>query len=345
MDPMNTERQAIRLGPMALRLLARRRRWLRWLAVALAGLTAASAISHAHRRGAVRPAEMPTVIVRHALPAGRPIGWSDVALETRQAPGATSIVRVEDAVGRVPVRPLRAGEAVMPDVAVSPLRYYGVAARVPRGMRAVNLVVPSAETFGGELAPMSRVDLLAAFELGSERAAATLLTTGIVLRVLRGREAVPPAGGRLGAGLTTELGRPGTVVEVAVAVPEAREREVALAQAFGRISIAVHPLAETPPRPDAPGVVDLRRYLGIPPTAPVPVPPPLPRGWPAASPGRMTPLGAAGRSGRVGDDAGQTPRWAVEVIEGAERSVEQVPRAGGSGGVDNSPPVPPARMR
>lgn len=349
-----TDRKAIRLGPLALRILARRRRWLRWLAVAFACLTAISALSHAHRR-AIRPAEMPTVIVRHVIPAGRPIGSDDVELGVRAgSPGPGPFGRLEDAVGLVAVRGLRAGDWVTPEVAVSPLRYYGVAARVPRGMRAINLVVPSAEIFGGELAPMSRVDLLAAFEVDQDRAATTLLTSGIILRV-RGRETVPPGGGRLGVGV--EAARPGTVVEVAVAVPETWEREVALAQAFGHISLAVHPLASEGPHPDASGAVTLRRYLSLPPASAATMLPP-PRGWPEP-PGGATPSGARPQGGRTGypyaaapprrsgqpAGVGPTPRWTVEVIEGAERSVEQVPRADSPEESESPPPASPARTR
>jgi len=325
-----TDSRAVRLGPTALRILARRRRWLRWLAVALACLTALSALSHVHRRAALRPAEVPVVLARRAVPAGRPIGMDDIGVGARAlSPGPVPFGRVEDAVGLVAVRRLRTGDPVTPAVVMSPVRYYGVAARVPRGMRAVNLVVPSAEIFGGELAPMSRVDLLAAFEVGQDRGAAVVLTSGIVLRI-HGRENVSPTGGRFGAAV--DASRPATVVEVAVAVPEIREREVALAQAFGHLSLAVHPLAPEEPHPDMSGPVNLRRYLSLPPVSAAAAP--AAPGWPGLPPGAQPAPGRArypsgpplSRRSPLPQDAGEAPRWAVEVIEGGARSVEQVPR-------------------
>lgn len=333
------DRKAMRLGPIAMRVLGRRRQWIRWLAVALAGVTAASAFSHSWHTGTARPAQVPVVIVRHAMRAGQPIRPADVEVVSRNArPGQPPFSRAEDAVGHVAVRGLRVGEDVTPDNAVPLLRYYGVAARVPYGMRAINLVVPSAATFGGELAPLSRVDLLGAFELGQERAAATLLTSGIVLRVVPSREALPPSGGRLETASPGETGRQGPPVEVEVAVPEGREREIALAQAFGRIFLAVHSLAAEAPHPEASGVVNLRRYLNLPPASSIAAPFSVSQGWPAApSPG----AGPAGHNGypypparpygavaAPPDSVARTPLWTVEVIEGAARSIQRVPRVG-----------------
>lgn len=249
--------------------------------------------------------------------------------------------------GRVAGRTLRPEEPVTSENAVSPVRYYGVAARVPRGMRAVNLVVPAASTFGGELAPQSLVDVLVAFEVGEERVAATLLTSGIVLRVGSGRDAPPPPAGRLAALPETQAGRPGSLVEVVVAVPEARGREVALAQAFGHIFLAVHALSAEAVASGPPTVVNLRNYLNLPSTPRAAMVPPLP-GWrpPAAGMSQST-IGSGGVSGGSGGLSGgpqsparspgpatprsehvsQGPVWSVEVITGAgDRSVEQVPR-------------------
>ena len=318
--------RAIRLGPTALRILGRRRRWLRWLAIALAGLTVLSAVSLVHHRGTGHPAA-PAVVIRRAVRAGGPIGRADVGLAFRDSTTSTApFGRIEDVIGRVAVRGLRPGESVTSENAVSPVRYYGVAARVPRGMRAVSLDVPTAAAFGGELAPLSRVDVLGAFEVGQDRAAATLLTSGIVLRVGPGRDTAPPAA-------TRQSG----VVEVVVAVPADREREVALAQAFGRVFLAVHTLSAEPAPADTPAAISLRRYLNLPLTSPPPILPPPP-GWappPAGGPGAagsaawsrgpasMHSAAAPARS----QPSSPAPLWPVEVITGTgERSVEQVPR-------------------
>ncbi len=343
MDPAGNEmrtgagRKVVRLGPIALRILSRRRRWIRWLALILAGLTVFTAIAHVRHRSAVRPPEMPAVIIRHALRAGQPIRLVDVALESREesTAGPAPFRRIEDVLGRVAARGLGVNDPVTPENAVPAVRYYGVAARVPRSMRAVNLVVPSAAAFGGELAPLSRVDLLGAFELGQERAAATVLTSGIVLRVMTGRDAPgrdgqSPAGGR--PGLPPQGGSvPGGLVEVVVAVPEAREREVALAQAFGRVFLAVHSLSGESSSPDVSAAVNLRKYLNLPPATSTPAPAPSQR-WPFTLP-VGTPSGVAAPGGRGGGrvtartDAVPSGRsWIVEVIKGTgERSAEQVP--------------------
>ncbi len=316
--------RAIRLGPTSLRILGRRRRWLRWLAIALAGLTVLSAVSLAHHRGTGRSPGTPAVVLRRAIRAGTPIRRADVGLVVREftGPGAAPFGRVEDAIGRVPIRGLRPDEAVTPENAVLPVRYYGVAARVPHGMRAVNLVVPPAAAFGGELAPLSRVDVLGAFEVGQDRAAATLLTSGIVLRVAPERETAPPAGRQTG------------VVEVVIAVPPDREREVALAQAFGRVFLAVHALSAEPGPADPPAAVTLRKYLNLPLTPSGPLPPAS--GWASPNAGSPGGAGPAGWSGSRPPRSSATPAhpernspvppWPVEVITGAgERSLEQVP--------------------
>ncbi len=328
--------KVIRLGPIALRILSRRRRWIRWLALALAGLTVFTAIAHVRHRGAVRPPEMPAVVIRHALRAGQPIRLVDVALESREesTAGPAPFRRIEDVLGRVAARRLGVHDPVTPENAVPPVRYYGVAARVPRSMRAVNLVVPSAAAFGGELAPLSRVDLLGAFELGQERAAATVLTSGIVLRVATGRDA-PGGHDALGRdGQSLPGGRPGSLpgglVEVVVAVPEAREREVALAQAFGRVFLAVHSLSGEPASPGVSAAINLRTYLNLPPATSTPMAPS--QAWPLTLP-VGTPSGVAAPGGRGGgrvtvrpDAVPSRPSWIVEVITGTgERSAEQVP--------------------
>ncbi len=317
MDAPHADREALPPGPMALRLLARRRRWLRRAAVALACLTAASALSQAGHRHASRPAGAAAVVARRALLPGQLIRPADLVVTAMERPpaGPVPLSSAEDAAGRIAVRGLQAGEAVTPLNAVPPLQYYGVSARIPPGMRAMNLVVPRSATFGGELAPLSRVDLLGAFEVGQERAAATLLTTGIILRVA--------PGGALDAT------RQAAFAEITVAVPPAREPEVALAQAFGRLFVAVHSVAAGASHAGAPGVVNLRRYLDLPPASPPPVLalPPAPPAW---HPGPGTPPapggGAIPARPPARPRAGAPPAWTVEVIRGAERSRTEVPR-------------------
>lgn len=280
----------MRLGPLARRLLARRRRWLRWAAVGLAALTLLSAVAQ----------------LRH-----------------RPAPRQSGGIRVQ--------------------TAAAP-RVVGVADVVPRDMRAVNVIVPAAATFDGRLAPGSRVDVLAAFDLGQDRAVRRVLASGIVLHVTprtAPAAAVPPLSGD---------GRfsGAAVDEVALAVPAAREQEIVMAQAFGRVFLAVEPTdalrsASNPsrPRPTRGAASDaallLRRYVDLPPAAAFsagpprwagapPSPPPL-FGWPAASgtvaPGHATwpsdpPRPSGQPSGIRRDDA------TVEVIEGTTRTTVEV---------------------
>ena len=286
----------MRLGPLARRVLARRRRWLRWAAVGLAVLTlltAAAQILH-------RPAPRRLVV-------------------SGSAPARTAVPRL-----------------------------IGVADVVPPGMRAVSLVVPAAATFGGRLAPWSRVDILAAFDIGQDRAVRRIVASGIVLHVATERAASaaatsPPAvEARLG-------GAP--VAEIALAVPAAREQEVVMAQAFGRVFLAVDPTNPPPlstsggpvPRAASAASTDaglsLRRYLGLPETpassaaapgwmiSPPVLPPAPPLAWPATTRGgpRMpvTLPRAASPSSDTRSDVPHTEA-AVEMIEGTARTVVEV---------------------
>lgn len=288
----------MRLGPLALRLLARRRRWLRWAAIGFAVLTLLSAVGQ----------------IRHR-PVPRRSGVS----------------------GAVQVQP------------IAPPRIAGVADIVPRDMRAVNLIVPAAATFGGRLAPGSRVDVLAAFDMGQDRAVRRVVASGIVLHVAP--QAAPAAAplspvsgaeGRLGVA---------AVDEVALAVPAAREREIVMAQAFGRVFLAVEPMGTLPsssssagrPRPDASATPPagtpllLRRYVGLPAAATSSAvqpgwagalagPPPL-LGWPAVSRGVPAPPAALTRGSPRSSDTRPGARRgdaAVELIEGTARTIVEV---------------------
>jgi Flp pilus assembly protein CpaB len=330
--------RTIRIGQRALRMLRRRHRWVKGLAIAVALLTLLSAVSVGRHEASRRAAASPAVVARHAILAGEPIRRTDVGMIFPQAATTSPrpFERVEDVIGRVAARGLNSDEPLTPENTASPVRYYGVAARVPRGMRAVSLLVPAPATFGGELVPQSRVDLLAAFELGQERAAATLLTSGIVLRISPERDTSPAPAGRLDAVVQGAANRPGGLAEVVIAVPEGRERDVALAQTFGRLSLAVQPLSAEPAPAGPPAVVNLRKYLNLPALIPgvavLPamrsaVSPSLP-----GSPGVIVPPSPVRSEGtseshpRNTSPAKPAFGWSVEVITGAgERSVEQVP--------------------
>ena len=289
----------IRLGPLARRLLARRRRWLRWAAIALAVLTILSAVAQFHHRPAPRRTGTPAGGVRVQTPAPR---------------------------------------------------FDGVAGLVPPGMRAVNLIVPAASTFGGRLAPWSHVDVLAAFDLGPDRAVRRVLASGIVLHVAP--QAAPSAAGAPSP-FSPSNGRFGAApaVEVALAVPAAQEREMMMAQAFGRVFIAVEPTiagvsstgvalgphtrVTAPPQPRPDDALSLRSYLGLPAAAspvaaaPTPLPtsggplPPPPFPWPAGSVPRPN------LSQELARDSARSPSArrggvTVEVIEGTARTVVEV---------------------
>ena len=287
----------LRPGPLARRMLARRRRWVRWAAIGLAALTILYAAAQLLHRPAPRRSGPPADGTR----------------------------------GQPPVR-----------------RVYGVAELVPSGMRAVNLIVPAAATFEGRLAPASRVDVLAAFDLGQERAVRRVLASGLVLHVTpqlapapAGAPSPPSADGRFGAA---------PVVEVALAVPAAREREVVMAQAFGRVFVAVAPAAIVEPSArgalrshersaTAPSTADdtlsLRRYLGLPagtsPVAGAPSMFPPPAGLPPV-PAVPWPQGAVPRPGLPADYSRASSRRSdarrgdvtIEVIEDTTRTVVEV---------------------
>lgn len=286
----------MRLGPLASRLLARRRRWLRWAAIAVAALAVVSAMAQLSRRPAPRP-------------TAAPVGVH----------------------GQVPAP-----------------RFYGVAAQVPAGMRAVNLIVPAAAAFGGRLAPSSRVDVLAAFDVGPDRAVRRVLVSGIVLRVT---PQFPASGGGAPSLLPPAEGRFGTApfAEISLAVPTSREREVVMAQAFGRVFVAVEPTTtDAPPAgalrrlreraatmPPSDGSLSLRSYLGLPPAASPGSP--LPALMPASTgllraPGFPWAGGVGPWVARATDftrDSArpskvQDGRVAVEVIEGTSKRLAEV---------------------
>jgi Flp pilus assembly protein CpaB len=321
-------------------LVERKRRWIRLAAIGFALLAFASAIWGPQPGRAPRYAVIRAVAARRSLLPGEVLHRAD--LTTTLQPAATEpsvLTRTEDAEGRVITRAVRPGEPIRRKEAIPALQYYGVALRVPPGMRAVNLAVPASSTFGGELVPGLRIDLLGAFEAGQERAAVTLLTSGIVLRVDdRSHEhplAAPPLPLRPGGeGLATSF------LEVIVAVPSTRVREVTLAQAFGRIFFVAHPLASSDADSSTTGTLTLRRYLNLPlGQASPPRAPFSGSGWVLAPPFR-----AEGRVPHMSDAApggaragGVSPRrrpapglrtdtWSVEVIEGDAKSVQRVPR-------------------
>ena len=192
-------------------------------------------------------------------------------------------------------------------------------------MRAVSLVVPSAATFGGELAPRSRVDLLGAFEPARGQGIATLLATGVVLRVTAAsaapsRVALPASPGEGGGG----------PAEIEIAVPTDREREIVLAEAFGRIFITAHPLgAELPAAPHG-GPVALRSYLGVAPETALPVP--RASAGPRAGGLRAVAMSPA-RAPRASGACAPAPPpavWTVDVIEGDHRFGAIVPGPSGA---------------
>lgn len=285
----------LRPGPLTRRVLARRRRWLRWAAIGLAALTILYAAAQLLYRPAPRRSGPP-------------------APGTRGQPSAQ--------------------------------RFYGVAELVPPGMRAVNLIVPAAATFEGRLAPLSRVDVVAAFDLGQDRSVRRVLASGIVLHVT-------PQPATSGAGLTSitspaaERFGAAPLAELALAVPAATERELVMALAFGRVFVAVEPAsagasrAGAGPRPydqiaaQPDDTLSLRRYLGLPAdasrvpalsfggTAPLiptlagaPPAPALP--WPAPSGPRQ--------AGAVRGAAADASSVTVEIIEGTTRTFAEVHR-------------------
>jgi len=338
----SSDARIVRLGPMAIRILAGRRRWLRWAAIAVLFAVIAAALSHGHRKGAAQASIVPTLVARRLLSPGHVVRPDELEMVPRlsAAAGVHPFVRAADAVGQAAAREIRAGEVVAPGDVLPVLRYYGVAARVPPGMRAVSLVVPPSATFGGELAPHTRVDLIGAFEPARGQPAAALLGTGIVLRVPAPRE--PASLNRERPTVAGAASGASPFVEIDVAIPRDREREIVLAQAFGRVFVTVHSATAEPPRGDPTGVLQLLPYLHLLPAgvaSAVPVSP-VPRAG-ASGPGAALPRPVQSTARRApAPPSAQpareaVPAWVVDVIEGGERFDEPVPRVGepsGTGG-------------
>lgn len=307
--------RAVRLGPLANRLLGRRRRWLRWAAIALGVLTLLSALSQIGHR---------PVVHRPAAPAPGPLGGTPVTRVTASPP------------------------------------------EMPPGMRVVNLVVPASSASAGRLVPKSRVDVVAAFDTGQERAVRRVLASAIVLRATGASAALSGPEGRFA----------GPMTELSLAIPASREREIVLAEAFGRLFVLAAPAPRRlgghdavegscanagggcwEPDDDQDALVSaalsVRRYLGLPSgtsQAPNPAPPsflPSVGAFPAAG---FPWLGAGGPSRRPAVPAhgdGSAPRplartgaanpdrargegaiveagRVVEVIEGTSRTLVEV---------------------
>jgi Flp pilus assembly protein CpaB len=362
-----------------------RKRKLRRAAIVLAGLIVLSVFSQMLHRGAAGPAVVPVVVTRHEVRPGEMLHRTDLevivaaAVPRPHAPGPVTGVpftHVEDAIGRIAFRGLRNREIVASENTIPVLEFYGVSSRIPPGMRAVNLVVPPAAVFGGELTPRSRVDLVAAFAVGQERTATILLGSGIVLRVFAGHGRVGDAGGlaRTGA-LSADDAEvaDGRTVEVEVAIPASREREVVLAQAFGRIFLAVHSAVAGISSPASPGPLHLRQYLELQsevrvssPSPTSPWPPTLPAEGSAVGPHARRGDGSVRRVRQVSVSSAhsretkgsppQTPHaresvpgamsWIVEVIGGGTRSFEVVPRESASPDQESVlPPSPSGRSQ
>lgn len=281
------------LGPLARRLLARRRHWLRWVAIALAALTILSAAAQLRHRPVVRRPRAPLGGVRPPAPAPQ------------------------------------AG---------------GGAPQLPAGMRIMNLVVPAAAVFGGRLPPFARVDLLAAFDAGPDRFVRRVVASGLVLYVSSQSRT---AGSGAPAPFSGPDGRfaAAPVAGLSIAVPAAAEREIVMAQAFGRLFVALRPGSDetaahgacggcdrrVPGPPESGASLSMRRYLGLPASTPAPSPAPMPSGWLPAPPlpwaglvpGPSRSWGATRGPARPPDirRAGRN----VEVIEDTTRRVTRVP--------------------
>lgn len=290
---------AVPLGPLARRLLARRRHWLRWAAIALAVFTIFSAAAQLRHR-----------------PAGP---------RSRAPLGGV----------RPPAAARRAG---------------GVIPQLPPGMRIMNLAVPAAAVFGGRLPPLSRVDLLGAFDAGPDRLVRRVVASGIVLYV-------SAQSGPDGSGGPAPFAAPDgrfaatPVAELSVAVPAASEREIVMAQAFGRLFVAVRPAPDgtathsacggcdrrVPGAPESGAALSMRRYLGLPGSGPAPSPVPVPPGW---LPAPALPWAGVAPGPSRSEDATRGPARpadarragrSVEIIEDTARRVTQVPvDAGGA---------------
>jgi len=318
--------RVIRLGPRAIEMLARRRRWVRWVAAAVLLMAVLSAAGHLRRYATRRAATVPVLVARRALHRGQALRAGDVRL-VPDAPGAALTgagPRPEDVTGRVVTREVAPGEMVTGHDVAPAVQYYGVAARVPAGMRALDLVLPPQAVFGGELAPGTRVDLLGAFAPERGQGFVTLLAAGTVLRVTAARDPVPSGVPRAALGPVGGAGS-GSTVELEVAIPREQERELVLAQAFGRIYVAARPVARD--AAGTAGVLRLLPYLGAPEQGPaVPVV--------ARSP--IMPVGVPATPPRAGESVSRTPGampgphpsavWTVDVIEGDHRTAETVPR-------------------
>jgi hypothetical protein len=245
----------------------------------------------------------------------KPVGHHPAAAPAAPAPGPTSLtpegrVRGEEGAYR---RSLPSRGAVFD---------------VPADTRIVSVIVPASPA----VSPRSRVDVVAAFDTGQERVVRRILASALVLKVSVASSSLSGTEGRF-------AGAP--MAELSLAIPAGREREVVLAQAFGRLFVLVAGASRSVPSGASEGTLSMRRYLGLPaaampsyPSAPLVFPPLAPFAPPAASwttaaargaaaaghPRAQAPKADSGPADRAPVNAGSV----VEIIEGTGRSFVQV---------------------
>lgn len=183
------------------------------------------------RAAALHPAMTPVLVARLTVPAGSPLSPAEFAVETMPAAdvptGAlTASVVLSGAVAR---QTLWAGEPVVDGMIYPTAAQAALDARLPAGMRAVDVAVSGAAGMGGLLVPGDHVDVVFV-QSGASAHASVLLVDVPVLGVV---------GGASGTAAVAGTSTPGSYTSVVLETTPRQAVALALAQSAGPITLVL----------------------------------------------------------------------------------------------------------
>jgi pilus assembly protein CpaB len=192
------------------------------------------------------------VVAKRDVASGETLGRASLALKMipRRFVEADAITDMASASGRIALVPIRVGSQITASAARIPSAVGGLAGQVPMGRRAYSLGLKGSKTAGGLIRPGNSVDVIAAFDIGSEgrgrRTTITVVQDAPVLAVDRRMVGTPvdkgdgEKGGMFGA-----VRRPkADELTVTLAVSPSDAQKLALAESAGSISLALRPFAD-----------------------------------------------------------------------------------------------------
>ena len=199
------------------------------------------------------------LLVRGQTDAGRTpppipvvIAVQDIPARTRLTPGMLQVLHVPppeapdgsigspaDLVGRVLVRPIAAGKAVVASAVAAPGASLGMAFNLPRSQRAVTVALDPADGVDEFARPGDHVDILATDEPGSRPAETRTVLQNVPLLAVGSQTSADDA-----APAAASSGSP-AASHVTVAVSPTQAQALVLAAARGKIHLALRAADDT----------------------------------------------------------------------------------------------------